>query len=148
MNHYTAGRLRYFTWMRTGIVAAIAAASLAAGCESVVARDSSMSVIVYGRVSAAHRPEPLPALMSISAHGNGSCDGPFVASANTVTTASGEYRLVLITFGERLSTCVRVTAQPPEASGFAIASEQRAPVEMRSSRPDSIQVDLVLQPAN
>jgi hypothetical protein len=132
--------------MRTRITTAILVASLLAGCSGEIISDSSASVIVYGRVSADQSPTPPRALMSLSAYANGSCDGPLLAAANAVTTEAGDYRAALSTFGAKLSTCISVTAQPQEASGLSTASEQRAPVEMRSGAPDSIRVDVELQP--
>lgn len=125
----------------------VVVASLLAGCNSEKIIDGeAATVIVYGRVSAANGAVAPRALMSLTAHVQGACANPIMDAVNAVTNTAGDYRAALFNWGTQFTVCVSVNAAPAVGSGFLSRSVQRAPVVMRSGSPDSIRVDLELQP--
>lgn len=104
------------------------------------------TVTVHGQVSRADGVGIPSVAMAIEARAQGSCAGPSMDATTVSTDDSGRYRATLFNWGSEYTVCVNVHAVPANGSGFKGDSLQRFPVIMRSENPDSIRLDVMLQP--
>lgn len=104
------------------------------------------TVTVYGRVSQADGAGIPSVVMAIEARAQVSCAKPSMDATAVTTDDSGRYRATLFNWGSEYTVCVNVQAVPASGSGFNADSLQRFPVIMRSEDPDSVRLDVVLQP--
>lgn len=106
------------------------------------------TLTVYGQVTRADGAGVPSVEMAIEARSQGACTNSRMDVATATTDASGRYRATLFNWGTQYTVCVNVEATPASASGLAADSLQRSPAVMRSQDPDSIRVDVVLQPTD
>ena len=139
---------QYIEQMRPHSLSAVLFAAFLVACDREIAYidGEAATVIVYGRVSVPDGGSPPRALISLSAHVQGSCANPALDAVNAVTTEAGEYRAAFFNWGTQFTVCVSVNAAPAEGSGYLATSAQLAPVVMRSDKVDSVRVDVELQP--
>ncbi len=124
------------------------AAFAALSCKSVAQIDPALGV-VFGTVTDPVGTAVSGATISVSAVGP-DCSGsvPF-ATAQTSTTAGGDYRVLLraVPVGQ-MSACVRVSATPSPGSGLKAEDSTGATLVFHSPNlapTDSVRVDLRLQ---
>lgn len=91
----------------------------------------------------------IPSLvMAIEARAQGSCANPRMDATTASTDDSGHYRATLFNSGTEYTVCVNVHAIPANGSASVADSLQIVPVVMRSVNPDSIRLDVILQPTS
>lgn len=119
--------------------------ALAGACEEPdnLLQDGEYSAIaVYGQVRDPQGAAVRNATVTVS-DVRGGCEGGVASVTSSDTDAAGNYRMVVGSWGQSYTSCLRVQVTPPAGTGLAAYNTTRPSVTMKPSL-DSVRVDLEL----
>ena len=100
---------------------------------------------ILGRVASPNGIGVAGVSVVVEARSQSSCANSRMDRDSVLTDANGEYRATVMNWGLEYTVCGRVRVRP--ASSFAADSVDRTPVRMHHLSPDTVRVDIVLQPS-